>query len=170
MSPIKVKLTLLLICIAVLVLSGCSLGQITTPSITPAPTATSTPTPLPLNQSKVYIEGNISWLNPEMPMGNVIIKLYGDGNTTPRASSQTDAQGHFTFFNVVAIKHDFGFDITMPSGDLICYEPEILENEWIKSVSAFYPSEDTAKIWMQNPDTKLKTGEIIYMNIVLKCP
>lgn len=161
------KTTLLFFGIVSLILSGCGSRQMVAPTITPTPTQTL----VPLDSSKVYIEGNISWLNPQKPMGNAVIDLYVVESSTPIATTKTDTKGHYVFVNVEPIKQGFGFNITIPISELVCYKPEILYNKWFASVLAFQPSEEWAKVWLQNnTEAKVPTGEIVYMDIVLKCP
>jgi len=174
----QTKRIFLSLAIISLIFVSCGLWTMLIP--TPTPAATNTPdvepapipteTPVPLNPYKVYIEGIITWMDPQKPVANAALRLvYGD-SSSPAGVTTTDAAGHFAFKDLPPIKDGFGFEITIPSGELVCYRPVLVNKEWLKTVSAFYPNQDEARIWLQNNKVAVPKGKVIAMDIVLKCP
>lgn len=122
----------------------------------------------PLDTSKVYIKGRLFW---EAPLANAPVDLVTLESSEPYASTITDAEGNFSFSNLEPFSPVFGLGVDITVADWKCSKPDLLDETWFWTARAYQYGENEVRIWLQSyEEIKIPTGELIQMDIELKCP
>ena len=155
-----------------------------TPAFTQEPTSlistgdvsNTTPIPITIDPAMGNIEGNIAWLDPikstKVPIHNVNIEINGHSGSTPRYTTKTDLNGHYTFVNIEPIQYGFGIYLNLPISERLCEAPEYIYSEdlgWLHYATAL-----RGDIWydilFSTKDVMVNPGDIAVLDFELKCP
>ncbi len=148
-----------------LLILGCNLGL---QPATPTPLPEATQISIPLDESKVFIEGKLSWGEP---LANAPIDLVVLENADPYASTVTDAEGNFSFSGLEPFNPVFGLGIDIPVAEWKCQKPDLLDETWFWTARAYQYEENKVRIWLQSyEELTVPNGILIQMSIDLKCP
>jgi len=146
--------------------------------MTPNPPTVSIGSAAPMGKSTSMgnIKGTISWLTNDspgkVPVQHVNLELNGHSDPNPRYTTKTDRSGHYAFEDIEPNSYGLGVYFNLPVGDRLCEAPEYQytqDLDWLHYATAL-----RGEIWydivFSSKDVILHPGEIIFLNIELKCP
>ncbi len=172
---------------AVLFLTSCAAPVTASPTSTPTstllpsntntPEAPGTPTLTVTPDSAMgTVEGHFSWSLSEapnsLPINGVTVQLDRHSGEYLKYKLKTEADGHFVFANVEPGEYGFGIYMNLQLDERQCDAPEYVYSQnlgwqhyasWLK-IDVFYD------VLFSSADIKVKPGEVVVLDFVLKCP
>jgi hypothetical protein len=173
-------LKLLLLVIPVLVACTGPAKQAATQTATPRrPIATvliGSAAPFSGSVSMGKIEGTMYWLTNDnstrVPIRHVNLELNGHIDPNPRYTARTDQNGKYSFENLEPNNYGLGIYLNLPVGERLCEAPEYeytQDLDWLHYATAL-----RGDIWydilFSSKDIVVDHGEIIFLDLALKCP
>ena len=168
----------LLLVIPVLAACASPATPATRPPVTPRPTTVYIGSVAPRQEStsKGNLEGAISWLTNDgqtkVPVQHVNLELNGHSDPNPRYTTRTDQNGHYAFEDIEPNNYGLGIYLNLPVGERLCEAPEYQythDLDWLHYATAL-----RGEIWydilFSSKDVTVDPGEIIFLDLVLKCP